>query len=327
MVDVGVPSAAIAATIQEMGRQFTTEDLGCLQKGGLEGAALEAARKSWQPPNAAQSRQQPDDPCEAVVRMVRVRVPEGAIVATISEQNISYTGPEVECIERKVVSEAVIAAVRSKQETKEEADLRQQFEEAEKRQQHVARMLQQFEGRGPELRAIQHQHLVDSANARNFSPWVLTVEQDPMYDSAIVIATIDAIHPWSGWTQRAVRPALVARCRRGELNLIVRTGLQANPELGNYGGATVRVRFDEEEPLVLNTGESTTGESLFLPNSESLLEALAESDTLKFEFTPFRSSPVLAVFQTSGFTAAEELLQEACQPQPWLPPNASSVSP
>ena len=58
----------------------------------------------------------------------------------------------------------------------------------------------------------------------------------------------------------------------------------------------MRVRFDDAGAERQRWSQSTDNEALFAPNAVQMARNIAKAKTLRFEFTPFNASPVIATF-------------------------------
>lgn len=116
------------------------------------------------------------------------------------------------------------------------------------------------------------------------------------------------IQKWLGSTT----PTLVVRCSENKTKVFVHTETAAQPELGLYDQATVRVRFDEGSPQRQTWTESTNDVALFSPNPIALARRLATAKTFRFQFTPFNAPPAVASFTLTGSQTAIARVAESC---------------
>jgi hypothetical protein len=75
----------------------------------------------------------------------------------------------------------------------------------------------------------------------------------------------------------------------------------AQPELGQIGKHTVRLRFDDHQPEREIWDQSADDKALFSQSPIRFVKKVARSKTLTFEFTPFQASPAIATFSVAGF--------------------------
>ena len=142
--------------------------------------------------------------------------------------------------------------------------------------------------------------------------WIVKSDVSRMTDTKTVSASLHANTPISGWPRKTVTPTLVLRCKEGDVEAYVVTGMAPNVESGNLDGPTVMVRFDKEPAREANTSQSTDKESLFFKDAKDLILEMEGRDTLVFRFTPFNSSPQETTFTLRGLTAAAKSLKTAC---------------
>jgi hypothetical protein len=90
------------------------------------------------------------------------------------------------------------------------------------------------------------------------------------------------------------------------------TGMPASVEKGDLEGHTVRVRFDDAGAERQRWSQSTDNEALFAPNAVQMARNIAKAKTVRFEFTPFNASPVIATFDVSGFDQHIGRVSAAC---------------
>lgn len=117
-----------------------------------------------------------------------------------------------------------------------------------------------------------------------------------------------AIDKWLGTTT----PTLVIRCQENKTSVYVHTETAAQPELGLYDRATVRLRFDDGAPQRQEWSESTDDVALFAPNPIALARRLAKARTFRFQFTPFNAPPAVATFSLEGSDGAISRVADTC---------------
>ena len=123
-----------------------------------------------------------------------------------------------------------------------------------------------------------------------------------MDDSKTVVLTLDATNHIEGWLESKI-PELTVRCREHKTDLYIDVGMAANPELGEYNTATVRLRLDEQPAITQHWSQSTNNEALFAPEPIAVARRVARAKTMRFVFTPFNSSAATAEFNVSGLSA------------------------
>jgi hypothetical protein len=104
----------------------------------------------------------------------------------------------------------------------------------------------------------------------------------------------------SGWRAHDV-PHLIIRCEAHKTEAYVVTGVSAQPEPGQIGKHTVRLRFDDHQQEREIWDQSADDKALFSQSPVPFVKKVARSKTLTFEFTPFQASPAVATFSVAGF--------------------------
>jgi hypothetical protein len=108
------------------------------------------------------------------------------------------------------------------------------------------------------------------------------------------------------------RPRLMVRCLQNEIEAAISVGTPIQNEYGEYRRVTVRVKFDEGEPLTQKWIESTSLTALFAPDPILFSEQLSNTKTFLFEFTPFQHETRVVRFQVFGLKDHLPKIQEAC---------------
>jgi len=111
------------------------------------------------------------------------------------------------------------------------------------------------------------------------------------------------------WMQRAV-PVLVARCLFHRTEVFVVTGstsIESNPDRH-----TVRLQFDKDPEQVQQWLDSSSSQELFAPDGVALAQRLERATRLRFGFTPYNASPVVADFNVAGFHELAKLVATTC---------------
>jgi hypothetical protein len=104
----------------------------------------------------------------------------------------------------------------------------------------------------------------------------------------------------SGWRTHDV-PHLIIRCEAHKTEAYVVTGVSAQPEPGQVGKHTVRLRFDDHQQEREIWDQSADDKALFSQSPVRFVKKVAGARTLTFEFTPFQASPAVATFSVAGF--------------------------
>jgi hypothetical protein len=141
--------------------------------------------------------------------------------------------------------------------------------------------------------------------------WTVKRTVSKMDDSQTVTLSLRAAGTISGWPGKVVTPTLILRCKEGNVEAYIVTGMAANVEHGSEG-ASLLVRFDKEPPLQWTAGRSTDNEALFLEYPKEAIWKMMGHHSMLFRFTPFNSSPQETSFTLTGLAAAVEPLLAAC---------------
>ncbi len=123
--------------------------------------------------------------------------------------------------------------------------------------------------------------------------WLLQSSTSKMDDTRTSVLMLPANEEVNAWP-RPVRPVLVVGCGTGHLVVSVETVAPVKVERGDQ--ASVRLRLGAEAPISEEWSKNDKGVMLFSNSGESLVRALAKSERLLFEFTPFNSTPAVAEF-------------------------------
>jgi hypothetical protein len=134
-------------------------------------------------------------------------------------------------------------------------------------------------------------------------------------DGRTIGFAVPARNKVTNWLSQRRQPQLVVRCQGSRFEVIVYTGVAAQPESGS-NGASVRVWFDEGPPERELWRESTSEDAFFAPRPAALSRRLSQSKRLRFGFSAFRRAEELAEFDVTGFDKVIPRLSRACG---WTP--------
>lgn len=129
--------------------------------------------------------------------------------------------------------------------------------------------------------------------------WRTSTDRSQMDDSTGATLSLSAENEIEGWLKKQV-PTLIVRCREKSTDVYIVTGMAPAVESGDHDRASVRIRFDDANATVQQWNKSTDSEALFSRNAIPTARALAKAETLRFQFTPFNASPVIATFDVEG---------------------------
>ncbi len=112
------------------------------------------------------------------------------------------------------------------------------------------------------------------------------------------------------WMKR-VRPVLVVRCLGRQTEVFVTTGSAMSIE-STPDRHTVHIGFDGQADIANLWLDSEADRHLFAPDGIALARQLARAHTMRFGFTPFNASPVVAEFDVRGFGGPLESVARTC---------------
>lgn len=152
--------------------------------------------------------------------------------------------------------------------------------------------------------------------------WKVETSTSRMDDSRTVLLTTEATAPIEGWLTKTV-PSLVVRCREHQTDVIIDTGMPANPEYGSYDSYTVRYRIDGRAAVSEKWGAATSDRALFAQNPRNLIQQMVGANRLLVEFTPFRSGSVIIEFPIRGLSEYVQQIATACN---WKAEDSTRVA-
>lgn len=132
-------------------------------------------------------------------------------------------------------------------------------------------------------------------------------------DSTGASASLAAENEIEGWPNQTTRPRLALRCQEGTTDLILFTGITAEPEYGNYGGATLRIRLDDGKAFDRNATQSTDRKAYFVASPIGLAKQIEKSSQVLIGFVPFNSSQQSIYFRTRGAREAFKNVRQQCK--------------
>lgn len=153
-------------------------------------------------------------------------------------------------------------------------------------------------------------------------PWKVETSTSRRDDSRIVLLTTEATSPIESGLATTV-PSLTIRCLEGRTDVIVYTGVPANPEYGSINSHTVRYRIDSRAPVSESWGAATSDNALFAQHPRNLIRQMVGAGRLLVEFTPFRSGSVVVEFPIRGLSEYVQQLAAACN---WKAEDSTRVA-
>jgi hypothetical protein len=128
--------------------------------------------------------------------------------------------------------------------------------------------------------------------------------------SKTIVFELAASNDVGVWMKR-VQPQLLVRCLSRTTEVFVATGSAASIE-GQDDSHTVRIQFDDGEPVAEAWSDSVSSQELYAPDGVLFARRLARAGTMQFGFTPYNSAPVVARFDVRGFDQLIGLVADAC---------------
>jgi hypothetical protein len=128
----------------------------------------------------------------------------------------------------------------------------------------------------------------------------------------VVSYSLEAGAAVSGWLRNSMPTLKVVCTERQGTEVFVVTELPAVVEAGDR--RTVRLQFDDQEPVITSWVQSGNRQALLAPPEEArlLAERLAESRRFRFAFVPFNAEPAVARFTLRGFESHWRAMRVAC---------------
>jgi hypothetical protein len=150
------------------------------------------------------------------------------------------------------------------------------------------------------------------ANRATGPKWTGSSRPETLGDGSRMIAfELPAENLVAIWGQR-VRPTLSVRCLSGTTDVFMTTGWAASLEEGS-DRHTVRLGFDDNDHVVERWLDSEDYKALFAPDGAATARSVAGASTLRFGFTPYNASPVVADFDVRGFDQLVGSIARLCR--------------
>jgi len=135
--------------------------------------------------------------------------------------------------------------------------------------------------------------------------WQVSTQKNPLDDTRTVILSLSAT---TGQSQFGDAIWLVVRCQSGQINAFINwssyLGLEQTP---------VTTRLGTGEAKTQKWLLSTDNKATFYPGDDAaFLEQLLAADRFVAQTTPYNESPITAVFELAGLSAAVKPLREVC---------------
>ena len=135
--------------------------------------------------------------------------------------------------------------------------------------------------------------------------WQVSTQKNPLDDTRTVFLSLSAT---TGQSRFGDAVWLVVRCQSGKINAFINwnsyLGLKDTPVTTRLGTGEVKTR---------DWSLSTDHKATFYPGDDAaFLEQLLTSDRFVAQTTPYAESPITAVFELAGLSAAVKPLREVC---------------
>lgn len=140
-------------------------------------------------------------------------------------------------------------------------------------------------------------------------PWTVETEISPLDDSTTLYVHRRATSAVSGWPSERYTPELWLRCKEGDVEGYIVTGL--TPEVEGAGDrATITLRLDKETAFDAVGSLSNDRRGVFLP--DRVVSDLPGHSVLLVQFTPLNSNPVHTTFDLTGVDDAVAAVTATC---------------
>lgn len=147
--------------------------------------------------------------------------------------------------------------------------------------------------------------------AADAGDWITNTDRDPIDDSAVITASLDAE---SGQAKFGDRVMLVARCGSNKTEVYAiwhdYVGDDSNSVYEEY--KNVEVRVGEAPARTERWTVSTDKEATFARSAVPLLKEMNGKEKLVLRVTPYGENPVTAIFDLKGFEAAIKPIADEC---------------
>jgi type VI secretion system protein VasI len=157
--------------------------------------------------------------------------------------------------------------------------------------------------------AKKYNQVVTSKNTSNASKgrWRTSSDKDPLTDKVIHYAQLTASE---GRGKYGDRIDLLFRCRNGEIDAYVNWATFLSTS-----AIPVTSRIDKNPAEVSSWSLSTDYKASFIPQPEEALEKFMGASNYIVNITPYRESPITAIFNIAGAEKALADIRKSCPPQ------------
>ena len=144
----------------------------------------------------------------------------------------------------------------------------------------------------------------EQSNSSSIGGWQVTEKTNPLDDSKTVVL---ALMSTEGRNYLGKYPVLIARCMSDKTEVYIGW----NEFLGS-DSSRVTLRVGDEPARVERWSHSTDDRATFAQSDIRLLKQMLNADRLVAQVTPYRESPITAIFPLTGLSDAIKPLRETC---------------
>ncbi len=152
---------------------------------------------------------------------------------------------------------------------------------------------------------------VDSPNSTRKPKWAVSTNSRKAGYGANVMFELPADDDVEVWRSH-VRPVLTMRCAAITTEVFVVTQSPATPE-GNSNLHTIKVSFDNREPVEQTWEHSIDHDALFSQNGVGMMRQISGAKRMTFSWAPFNAPPATATFNVDGFDAHRKAAASKCR--------------
>ena len=151
---------------------------------------------------------------------------------------------------------------------------------------------------------------VDAQDSIRKSKWIVSANSRKAgYGASMFeLAAEEDVEVW----RKHVRPVLTMRCAARTTEVFVATQSPAAPE-GQSNLHTIKVRFDDREPIEQTWEHSIDHDALFSQNGVAMMHQIAGAKRMTFSWAPFNAPPATATFSVEGFDAHRKAAASRCR--------------
>lgn len=151
-----------------------------------------------------------------------------------------------------------------------------------------------------------------SAKSSEHAPatWTLSEKVNAMDNNKTIVLTLQSQDEVEGFIGSHAA-YVVIKCDKGKTSAYVSVGTQIQHEYDS-DSHTVRLKFDDADPVRQHWSESTDGTALFSPQPGDFVKQLQDSKRFLFEFTPFQKTPTTVKFNVDGLSEKLPPILQTC---------------